>query len=532
MVRIGGKCIVHHARAWPVNNGRYHVASPPMWDELKDWARDRPLQALTIIAIFPRLFAAFFSQGYFAHDDHFLVIEPAGSWIQASSYSTWLPWNQTGEPTPSGHSFFYVGLHYLLFKALGALGISDPKLLMVFVRFFHALWSIVVVRAGYRIALRLADPAIAWRTGLFLALLYFMPFLSVRNLVEVACIPFLMLGSFQLIRDEDGPGPKAALLAGIFIGLAVNIRFQTIFFAAGPGLALLFQRRWPAMISYGIGVSIPLIIIQGSLDMFIWQKPFVELTEYVRYNLEHTTTYGTLPWYNYLLLLAGIFIPPFSVALLFGFFRRTWPLTIWLSLLLFLAVHSYFPNKQERFLLPMVPLYFVLAYISWEQWRISSAWWRERRRLWNGVLTFTWVLNSIVLVVLCFSYSKRSRVEAMYMLRDVPMRGLIVEDTYEGDPPLPPLFYLGKWHIEVIQFTDIHTPLDSIYHALPEEQRPDIVLFFGKEELEERMARITAHTGPLTLIGRAEPGLVDKVVHWLNPVNRNETIVIARIEDP
>jgi hypothetical protein len=34
--------------------------------------------------------------------------------------------------------------------------------------------------------------------------------------------------------------------------------------------------------------------------------------------------------------------------------------------------------------------------------------------------------------------------------------------------------------------------------------------------------------GPLRVIGRAEPGLVDRVVHWLNPVNRNEAIVVAR----
>jgi hypothetical protein len=42
------------------------------------------------------------------------------------------------------------------------------------------------------------------------------------------------------------------------------------------------------------------------------------------------------------------------------------------------------------------------------------------------------------------------------------------------------------------------------------------------------MQRANETIGPLTVIDRAEPGLVDKVVHWLNPVNRNETIVVAR----
>jgi hypothetical protein len=42
------------------------------------------------------------------------------------------------------------------------------------------------------------------------------------------------------------------------------------------------------------------------------------------------------------------------------------------------------------------------------------------------------------------------------------------------------------------------------------------------------MQRAEQAMGPLRVIGRAEPGLVDRVVHWLNPVNRNEAIVVAR----
>jgi hypothetical protein len=492
--------------------------------------REHPLAALTLIALLPRLLAAFFSPGYFAHDDHFLIIESAGSWVQESSYSTWLPWNQEGEPTPSGHSFFYVGLHYLLFRGLEAVGLMDPQGQMVVVRLLHALWSLLVVRFGYRIALRLSgQPDIAWRTGLLLALLYFMPFLAVRNLVEVACIPFLMWGSWLLVKEDEGPRARAAMLAGIAIGLAVNIRFQTIFFAAGPGLALLVHRQWRPMLLYGIGFLLPLVVIQGSLDLMVWGRPFVELTEYVRYNLEHTTTYGTLPWYNYFLLLAGLFIPPFSILLLLAFFRNPRPFTLWLALVLFLAIHSYFPNKQERFLLPMVPLFLVLAHVHLERWIATTKWWQQRRRLWKGILTFTWAVNLPVMLVLCFSYSKRSRVEAMYGLMHEPVQGLIIEDTVEQDPPLPPLYYMRRWNMEVINWTDPHAPMDSLLQRLPEHRRPDIVLFFGEEDLATRMQRVREVTGPLTVIDRAEPGLVDKVVHWLNPVNRNESIVVARI---
>ncbi|MBK7382763.1 MAG: glycosyltransferase family 39 protein [Flavobacteriales bacterium] len=490
------------------------------------------LGVLTLIALIPRLVAAVLSQGYFAHDDHFLIIDAAGSWVNGFDYNDWLPWNQGADPTPSGHSFFYVGLHYLLFSGLKAIGITDPKTLMIVVRLLHALWSLIVVRAGYRIALRLGDAVIAWRTGLFLALFCFMPFLAVRNLVEVACIPFLMLGAWRLIRSTDGPTWKDALIAGVWIGLAMNVRFQTIFFAVGPGLALLFQRRWMQAFSYGAGVLIPLGVIQGGIDFFLWGRPFAELTQYVMYNLANTTTYGVLPWYNYLLLLAGIFIPPLSLAVLFGFFRRTSPLLLWLPVFLFLAIHSYFPNKQERFLLPIVPLFFVLGFVAWEQWRNASQWWSARIGLWRGGLVFAWSINLLLLPVLSTTYSKRSRVEALYSLRaQGPITGLILDDTEEDSPPLPPLFYLGQWGLEVIPWGTAHANdhLGAYLDSLHIVRRPDIVLFMGDDHLDERMERMRTDYGDVTEIGRAEPGLIDRTVHWLNPVNRNETIVIARV---
>ena len=488
-----------------------------------------PLLALTVIALLPRMVAAFFSGGYFAHDDHFLIIEPAASWVDAPAYSTWLPWNQTGEPQPSGHSFFYVGLHYLLFVGLKAIHLVDPKAQMVVVRLLHALWSLVVVRAGYRIALRLSNERTAWHTGLFLALFYFMPFLSVRNLVEVACIPFLMLGCLRLVRDREGTGLRDVLLAGIWIGLAINVRFQTIFFAAGPGIALLLQRRWKQAVVYGIGVAIPIAVIQSMVDLFLWGVPFAEITEYVVYNMANTTTYFDQPWYNYLLLLLGIFIPFFSVAVFFGYFRRTTPLLLWLPVLLFLAVHSYFPNKQERFLLPIVPLFFILGYTSWEGYRAGSAWWRRHPGAWKGVMVFTLAINTVALLLLCVSYSKRSRVESMALLRDEPdVRGVVLEDSFKQTAPLPPIYYSGLWNMSVEPWTDPTADLGARLEAYPDSTRPNYVLFIGEEDLPDRARRVSAAMGRLRVVDRVEPGLLDKLVHWLNPVNRNETIIVAR----
>lgn len=491
--------------------------------------RQQPLFWLTAIALLPRLIAVFFSGGFFAHDDHFLVIEPAQSWVVGFDYNYWLPWNQAGEPRPSGHSFFYVGLHYLLFALFDLLGLTNPKAAMVVVRLLHALWSLVVVRVGYRIALRLSGPEVAWRCGLFLALFFFMPFLSVRNLVEVACIPFLMLGAWHLMRGPAAPALRDALIAGLWIGLAMNVRYQTVLFGCGAGLALLLQRNVRAALLLGLGMALPVLLVQGGVDLAIWGRPFAEMTEYVRYNLANSTTYFNQPWYNYLLVLLGVFIPPFSLAVLSGFFRRTVPLPVWLAVFSFLFFHSLFPNKQERFILSIVPLMFVLGYVAWEQFRAGSAWWQRHASLWRGVLAWTWALNFLLLIPLSFSYSKRERVEAMLLLRGLDVKGIIIEDTVEQDPPMLPLFYLGQWDI-IQQFaTDPALDLRALREKAAPGQRSNVLFFIGAEELDQRVRRAEAQLGPLHLIGHAEPGLLDRLMHWLNPHNRNVTISIHAI---
>lgn len=495
-----------------------------LWKGLVARMQANPLAWLTGIALVPRVVAAFFSGGYFAQDDHFLVIEAAQSWVDGFDYNNWLPWNQGAHPAPTGHMMLYPGLHYLFFKLCAWAGLENPSVKMVLVRLLHALWSLIAVRTGYRIALKLSSPAVAFRAGLFLALFCFMPFLSVRNLVEMVSLPPLMLCSWLLIKDGPSPRMKHVVLAGMFAGLAVDLRFQTLFFAGGAGLALLLLREWRKAFVFGLALLVPIVLVQAGVDLFIWGRPFAEMEEYVRYNMANSTTYFDQPWYNYLLVLGGIFIPPFSLAILFGFFKRPKPLLVWLPIFAFLFFHSIFPNKQERFILTIVPLVFVLGYVEWERFRTASPWWARRVGLWRGILTWTWGLNIILLVALSISYSKRERVEAMLMLRGKGIGALLVEDTVEKDPPMMPLFYLGNWHVSQVIITDPAEDIRAAWAGVPAERKPGVVLFIGADDLQERIQRVENALGPLTYIGTAEPGLLDRTLHWLNPVNRNVAI--------
>ncbi len=145
------------------------------------------------------------------------------------------------------------------------------------------------------------------------------------------------------------------------------------------------------------------------------------------------------------------------------------------------------------------------------------------------------MVNILLLAVLTFTTSKRSRVEAMLALRNgPPVRGMVVDDSVEHEPPWMPIYYLGMWQATQLPYADPADDLAGQLARMRPEERPDVVLFIGEEQLGVRQARMMELMGPLEIVAIARPGLVDRVVHWLNPVNRNETITVMRqaVEGP
>ncbi|MEA3479034.1 MAG: glycosyltransferase family 39 protein [Bacteroidota bacterium] len=186
-----------------------------VWDE-------NPLGLILGLAILFRLIAVVFSKGYGMLDDHFLVIEAAQSWVDGYDYNRWLP--GSGSTSPQGHSFFYVGIHYILLLLLEKIHLTDPQAKMYVIRLIHAAFSLLIVSYGYKITEKLADKHSARQVGLLMALLWFMPFMSVRNMVEVVCMPFLLWGTYLLIsnREERKPGWVQYIWVGILFGIAFS----------------------------------------------------------------------------------------------------------------------------------------------------------------------------------------------------------------------------------------------------------------------------------------------------------------------
>lgn len=475
-------------------------------------------KTIIISALIIRLIAAIFSQGYGMHDDHFLIVEASASWVDGFDYNHWLPWSLGSRGVPEGHSFTYVGINYFIFSGLKGIGIADPKLLMFFNRLLHALFSLLIVHYGFKITEKISTTKNAVTVGWILALLWVLPFLSVRNLVEVTCIPFMLWGIWVTLKSDQ---LIRFLYAGLLLGMAVSFRYQVAVFAAGMGIMFFFTRQYKGFLLYALGGILMFSLTQGLVDYLIWGKPFAEFIGYATYNVNEGTEY--IPnnnYFMYLLVLMGAFLFPLGILLGIGFFRSYRKYVMYfIPVLIFILFHSLYPSKQERFILPVLPLFLMLGVMGYDLIKKTDFWNKAWRFSWRAF----WVLNVPLLLFASFTYSKKSRVESMYYFYGMDTQGVRIlhEATGETDASLLPKFYTGNWTISGIARSDKNQPL----RVYPDYQY-DYILFCGEEDLDKRVGEYRELFPEMELVKICEPSFVDSFLRWLNPRNRNEYIEI------
>ena len=410
-------------------------------------------------------------------------------------------------------------------------GITNPQTKMLLIRLIHALWSMLIIKWGYDLTLHLSDRKTANLAGWMLALFWMFPFLSVRNLVEFVCIPFLMLGTLLVSKSTTRFSFARWIWIGVLFGLAFNIRYQTALFTTGIGLVILFEKKWKEFISLSFGFLVIVCAIQGGIDYVVWGKPFIQLITYIGYNATSAGQYTVGPWYHYLIFLLGMLIPPVSVFLMFGYLRTYKRLSIiFLPVLIFFVFHSVYPNKQERFIVTIVPFIFISGLIGWKMLVDSILNPIFMRKMVKASWVFFWVINLIALFPVSMMYSKKARVESMtYLSHYKNLNFILIEDENKDVLRFPPQFYLEQWvYYEAFQKKDDFNTFAKKKDWSNPNNQPDFVLFFQPNNLDKRVKRMKQVFPELVPETVIEPGLMDKLLHWLNPINDNQNIYIYR----
>ena len=458
-------------------------------------------------------------------DDHFVIIRIAQRWLDG--YSDWF-----NKDHPSGFSLVYPGLHYILFYLLKLVGITDPQIKMFIVRFLHGTYSLLIVYFGYQIALNMGDKKTAKHTGIFLALYWLLPFMSVRNLVEVVCIPPMMIGFYLGLKSEEEKRLKLWILAGFLFGITFAIRYQTLLITGGIGLVLLFQKRWQPFTYYSLGVILGLFLLQGVVDIIAWGYPFAAFVQYTAYNVDYRYAYVVGPWYRYLLLITGVLIPPISFYLIFGIFKswKKHALLFW-PVLIFFVFHSYYPNKQERFILPILPFLVILGFLGWNHFMERSQFWLKHQKLLRGTWIWFWMINSILLIALSFTYTKRTMVEPLsYLSQKSDLNALIFEYPNDSMPWFPRLYLDNE--VPIYRFykgADVNKIIDRLLaddHGIPK-----YIYFYGNDKLESRSEQMEQILeSRLAFEKKINPSNIDWLMHALNPRhNKNHTGYIYKL---
>jgi hypothetical protein len=335
------------------------------------------------------------------------------------------------------------------------------------------------------------------------------------------------------VRRPGAPRPRDLLAAGLWFGLAFALRFQTLILPAALGVVLLAKRRVRCALALALGLALSATALQGGSDWIGYGRLFSSALAYLAFNSDprNVALFPQGPWHRYLGTLAGVLVPPTSVFLLLGAARtaRRVPLVFWPTLA-FLVLHSAYPGKQERFLLPVLPLVLVLCAIGAQALAAESPWLLRHRRVVRGLWTWFWAVNGLLLALFTTYYPKASRVEPLSFLHhQADVRGVVVA-TGEREPPLVPSFYLGK-PVPVTLW-----PAGGTVEGLAAQLRgggaasPNYLVLSGDAGREERLAALRPLFPRLALLATFPPSPLDWLLWRLNPrFNVNLTARVYRV---
>jgi hypothetical protein len=486
------------------------------------WLVEHPLAALLLAGALLRLLAACFSPGFLAADDHHVLVE------HADRLAAGIPLPRTFQ-----RSFLYPWVVSLVMTASRAAGVSAPATEMLIVRLLQGAVSLLAIVLVYRILERRADRESAALGGLLVAALFVFPVTSVHQFEEVACQVPLLAGCWWLVRAEDTRERAAAwgLLAGLATGAALILRFQLLSFVL-PLAALIWVRR-PRDVAPAFTIGLLAVLgVQCASNWRINGDPWFSIRRYYGPVIASPDVLATdaggypsgPPW-QYLLTLLWLFIPPFSLVAIAAMARggRRLPL-LGIPALLFLVAHSLIANKQERFLLPVLP---VLALLAGAGFADVRAWFG--RRGWSRAYSALWAwaggVNALLLLVSIFTYGKKDRVAPLVVIeRRHDATGVVVAQySYRFKVPA---YYLGRPRPPVVLLSSRDSlPWDAgRLRALP---RPNYLVLYSNDVPADSIGLSAALAAPLTRVATISPSLGDWLAHQANPGHNKARIAVV-----
>ncbi len=374
----------------------------------------------------------FLNLGIIAIDDYnhgFAVMIPAQNPIALSSL------------TSGVHPYLPKFLLRAIAQFFYGLGISDP------------LWqlrcSLALLGTGVYLSLQACVRQV-FPTGslerviaIFLVGFYFLlPLFSTRPLIETLCLP-LLTWSGVWVGDYAATGKKRGLIYGLFfLATASLMRFQAGVCALGLVALILYRKNWKDLGLFLIASGV-LFLATGVPDIFFRGRFHDLLWTYVNYNLSFAGAhFGKMPFYTFLVLIIALSLPPTFISRYRGlnwisaYRRLIGPV---LYVVVFVVAHSLSPHKEDRFIVPILPLYlFALVPLAAYLWRKGSTW---RRAWFLGA-------NLVLLVLTCSNTTQNNLISLAKWVSTHPETGAV--DSLNGSL----VFFPQAFLLQSIEWTN------------------------------------------------------------------------------
>lgn len=503
---------------------------------MKQLIRSHPLAFVLLVAIALRIPAVIFSKGYMASDDQFETVEIAHRWTYGQVFHDdgIRMWPQRPANEHARFILYNLSLYWLM-KLNEAVGIGTLDGMMYSVRAVHAGLSLLAVLAAFQIVL-LGTRSRRWAVfgGLTVAGYFFMPFLSVRNLIEMVGGNLWIVAVWFLYRYRDDLSDRSLIRAGVITGLAWMIRFEIAFAAIAVPFILwrLHRSARPALIY--MAAVFAMLLLSGVVDAIFVNGFAASTISHILQVLTEPPPYKTAP-YIYLLVLLGAFIPPFSI-LLFGLvgnktFLREHTL-LWIPTLVFIIAHTIPSSRQERYMISILPILLVIFVLAIWYHQQANGWLFRRRRAGLVLLVVYLAVNTVLLAVFTINYGHRGLVEPLVRMQNIeglppmllisPGRGRLMPFAYAGGIERLYRASVENWH-DLDRFVLLPEAHDSSYFV--------VVHPHSEEERATWMDSLQVKLGSLSLVTHVGPSTIDAILHHLNPKhNRTHEAWVYRHE--
>lgn len=359
--------------------------------------QDKNIFLLGIIIL---LITSIFSKGYHHFDEHFQVLEFAGSKLGLTSASN-LPWEYHYQMRPSLQPTIVV----ILYKIFGFFGIENPFFLTFFLRLLSGGLTFLATMLMYKVHKDRISDEVLKRWFLILSFtLWFVIYNGVRFSSENWSGLLFVIGFSYYFLDQRR-NYLSFFTIGLLLGLSFLFRYQAAFLVFGFSLWLLLikKEQFTKIISIVLGF-IFIALIGVLIDRWFYGEWTISAWNYFTQNIleDKASSFGVNPWWWYITKSFESGVPPISILFIIAFFvvaifKPKSPV-IW-SIVPFLIIHSFIGHKEIRFLFPIclfLPIIIILGIEVLKKKYIQNL---SSNKYMRSFMKFIFIVNTGVLLI-------------------------------------------------------------------------------------------------------------------------------------